>query len=257
MLLGGFSRRPRLHIGRGSPWKCCHALGEQCWLCIIEAAADRMVSLTAGPKSTQLSMLFAPRLRANCARSRGVILSLPCFPSLRISRLSRARPRSPRIAHSFSCSSSNSVVLSLSQAPAPSAASAGCWKLVLDKSSRYELANHRFSSHSYSFISEIAPDGRFAVGRRRGTAQGSGCAPVGPERRRAGVQDQPQAAFAGQGRAAPGLLFGLGSRACPVRRSCGRALGSATHGLAVPGRRSRVAPRSGAQHSALAHSHVI
>ena len=177
MLLGGFSRRPRLHICRGSPWKCCHALGEQCWLCIIEAAADRMVSLTAGPKSTQLSMLFAPRLRANCARSRGVILSLPCFPSLRISRLSRARPRSPRIAHSFSCSSSNSVVLSLSRAPAPSAASAGCWKLVLDESSRYELANHRFSSHSYSFISEIAPDGRFAVGRRRGTAQGSGCAP--------------------------------------------------------------------------------
>ena len=53
---------------------------------------------------------------------------------------------------------------------------------------------------------------------------------VGPERRRAGVQDQPQAAFAGQGRAAPGLLFGLGSRACPVRRSRGRALGSATHG---------------------------
>ena len=175
-------------------------------------------------------MLFAPRLRANCARSRGVILSLPCFPSLRISRLSRAWPRSPRIAHSFSCSSSNSVVLSLSRAPAPSAASAGCWKLVLDESSRYELANHRFSSHSYSFISEIAPDGRFAVGRRRGTAQGSGCAPVGPERRRAGVQDQPQAAFAGQGRAAPGLLFGLGSRACPVRRSRGRALGSATHG---------------------------
>ena len=35
-------------------------------------------------------MLFAPRLRAHCARSRGVILSLPCFPSLRISRLSRA-----------------------------------------------------------------------------------------------------------------------------------------------------------------------
>ena len=133
--------------------------------------------LTAGPKSTQLSMLFAPRLRANCARSRGVILNLPCFPSLRISRLSRAWPRSPRIAHSFSCSSSNSVVLSLSRAPAPSAASAGCWKLVLDESSRYELANHRFSSHSYSFISEIAPDGRFAVGRRRGTAQGSGCAP--------------------------------------------------------------------------------
>lgn len=37
------------------------------------------------------------------------------------------------------------------------------WQLMLDESSRYELANSRFSSHPYRFLSPIAADGRFAV----------------------------------------------------------------------------------------------
>ena len=45
------------------------------------------------------------------------------------------------------------------------------WELVVDESSRYELANRHTSSHAYRFLSPISADGRFAVATTEGSGQ--------------------------------------------------------------------------------------
>ena len=80
-----------------------------------------------------------------------------------------APPGDGGVSLMLSPASATSVVLTLS-APPP-AADTGGWKLVLDESSRYALANNRFSSHAYRFLSDISADGRFAVGTTEATGQ--------------------------------------------------------------------------------------
>jgi hypothetical protein len=85
---------------------------------------------------------------------------------LRAWRASRASPSGVRL--SIAKARAGSVQLSIGAAPAECE-----WKLVLDESSAYELANKRQSTHPYRYLSQIS-DHQFAVG----TTEPTGCVHV-------------------------------------------------------------------------------
>ena len=162
--------------------------GEEAWMLIHGAKMGLGVLLQQESKagSRQVSrwqVVASPHVHVRAAPRGRVLAQLACGEDCIVAvglcgRLrawhrespSAAPPGDGGVSLTLSPASATSVVLALSWAPPP-AADTGGWKLVLDENSRYELANHRFSSHAYRFLSEISADGRFAVGTTEASGQ--------------------------------------------------------------------------------------
>ena len=114
--------------------------------------------LSCGPDFVVAAGLCG-RLRAWQAPPPPPPASPPAAPRLRLSL-------TPAAGTELAARRAVCISLEWSAAAATTAAPAAAatdWKLVLDESSRYELANQRFTSYPYRFITAVAPDGRFVT----------------------------------------------------------------------------------------------